>query len=141
MRGTRSVTLLAVAAIVIAAAARGASHPQPMGVSKHTIVADRFVYEPSRIVVNAGDAVTITLIATDRPYTFTIDAYRISRRATPGKNAVIEFCADQTGTFVYYCNLTDDERCRGMKGELVVRGSTRTAESPALFRSFVDLAR
>jgi hypothetical protein len=32
-----------------------------------------------------------------------------------------EFRADQTGTFEFYCNLKQDERCRDMKGQLVVR--------------------
>jgi hypothetical protein len=32
-----------------------------------------------------------------------------------------EFRADQTGTFEFYCNLSHDERCRNMKGQLVVR--------------------
>jgi hypothetical protein len=32
-----------------------------------------------------------------------------------------EFRADQAGTFPFYCNLSQDERCRQMRGELVVR--------------------
>jgi plastocyanin len=111
-----------IAAVVIAALSIARTPAaQQGGVSEFTIVGDNFAFEPSRITVNAGDAVKIIFIAKDRPYTFTIDAYRISRRATPGRPAAIEFCADQAGTFVYYCSLTDDSRCRGMKGELVVR--------------------
>jgi plastocyanin len=110
-----------VASAVVVSGARGVARAQHMGASEHTVVGQNFAFQPPRIVVNAGDAVKITIIAKDRPHTFTIDAYRVSRRATPGKNAIVEFCADQPGTFVYYCNLTDDERCRGMKGELVVR--------------------
>jgi plastocyanin len=107
-------------AVVVALRGTG-SAAQHTGASEHTVVGEAFAFQPSRIVVNAGDAVTVRFIARDRPYTFTIDAYRISRRATPGKDAVVEFCADQPGTFVYYCSLSDDARCRGMKGELVVR--------------------
>ena len=123
--GTRSCCRLSLivllAAGVVAADVGGALGAQHTGASKHTIVAENCAFYPPRIVVNAGDAVKITLVAKDRPHTFTIDAYRISRRATPGHDAVIEFCADQVGTFVFYCNLTDDAGCRGMKGELVVR--------------------
>lgn len=63
-----------------------------------TIVANQFAFQPARIVVNAGDVVKITLIAEDRPHSFRVDAYRISRRATPGHSAVIEFCGDRVGT-------------------------------------------
>jgi hypothetical protein len=31
-----------------------------------------------------------------------------------------EFRADQPGTFHFYCNLKQDERCKEMQGELVV---------------------
>jgi plastocyanin len=119
-RWRRGLALTAVVAVVVAMwGARNTA--QHMGASQHTVVGNAFAFRPSRIVVNAGDAVTVRVIARDRPYTFTIDAYRISRRATPGKDAVVEFCADQPGRFVYYCSLSDDVRCRDMKGELVVR--------------------
>jgi heme/copper-type cytochrome/quinol oxidase subunit 2 len=32
----------------------------------------------------------------------------------------VEFHADMPGTFVFYCNLTNDEGCRKMRGTLVV---------------------
>jgi len=34
---------------------------------------------------------------------------------------VFEFRADQVGTHRFYCNLTIDDRCKRMEGELVVR--------------------
>jgi heme/copper-type cytochrome/quinol oxidase subunit 2 len=86
-----------------------------------TIVAKDFAFEPPRMVVDVGDLVKITLVAEDMPHALTIDAYRLCKRAAPGHPAVIEFRADQRGTYVYYCSLTADSRCRGMKGELVVR--------------------
>ena len=44
-----------------------------------------------------------------------------SKRASGGNSIVFEFRADEAGRFTFYCNLTQDERCRKMKGELVVR--------------------
>ena len=119
--GPRLSLIVLVVAGVVASSVGAAPSAQRVGAPEHRIVAENFAFHPSRIVVNAGDAVRVTFVAKDRAYTFTIDAYRISRRATPGHDVVIEFCADQVGTFVFYCNLTDDARCRGMKGELVVR--------------------
>jgi nitrous oxide reductase len=76
---------------------------------------------PARIEVNQGDIVKITLIAEDVPHSFTIDEYRISKRASPERSVTFEFCADKRGRFVFYCNLTADERCREMRGALLVR--------------------
>jgi cytochrome c oxidase subunit 2 len=90
-------------------------------IRQFTVKARRYVFEPSRIEVNRGDIVKITLIAEDVPHTFTLDEYRICRRFSPGRDAKVEFYADQPGTFTFYCNLTGDEGCRDMKGTLVVR--------------------
>jgi len=77
---------------------------------------------PARIEVGAGDILRITLVADRQPCSFAIDAYRISKRATPDHPTVFEFRADRTGRFPYYCDLTTDEACRHMRGELVVDG-------------------
>jgi hypothetical protein len=34
---------------------------------------------------------------------------------------VFEFRADRSGTVAFYCNLSVDDRCRNMKGQLSVR--------------------
>jgi heme/copper-type cytochrome/quinol oxidase subunit 2 len=73
--------------------------------------------------VQKDDLVRVTFSAEDIPHSFTIDRYRISKRAEPGKPVSFEFRADQPGEFEIYCNLTIDERCaKEMKGKLVVEG-------------------
>lgn len=75
------------------------------------------------IRVQKDDLVRITFSAEDIPHSFTIDRYRISKRAEPGKPVSFEFRADQPGEFEIYCNLTIDEQCaQKMKGKLVVEG-------------------
>jgi cytochrome c oxidase subunit II len=86
-----------------------------------TVRARRYAFSPARIEVNQGDIVRITLIAEDIPHSFTIDEYRISKRASPDRSVTFEFSADKPGRFVFYCSLTTDERCRDMRGELLVR--------------------
>jgi heme/copper-type cytochrome/quinol oxidase subunit 2 len=49
-----------------------------------------------------------------------LDEYRIAKRAAPGNPVTFEFRADRAGTFPFYCNLTIDDGCREMRGELVV---------------------
>lgn len=73
------------------------------------------------IKVRQDDLVKITFTAEDIPHSFTIDEYRISRRAEPGKPITFEFHAKQVGTFRIYCNLTIDDRClRELHGTLIV---------------------
>ena len=40
--------------------------------------------------------------------------------SAPARRVTFEFRADHPGTFRFYCNLKQDERCKEMKGELVV---------------------
>jgi heme/copper-type cytochrome/quinol oxidase subunit 2 len=63
----------------------------------------------------------VTFTAVDMPHSFTIDAYRISKRAAQGQTVTFEFRADRTGPFDFFCNLSQDERCKNMRGKLVVR--------------------
>jgi len=130
-RGSRYVRALALAAIVLAAvfvASRArATITKPVLQEAHrppvevTVVAKKYSFSPARIEVEQDDIVKITLKTEDVPHSFTIDKpYRISKRAAPGQAVTFEFRADQAGTFTYYCELTADERCREMRGELVV---------------------
>jgi cytochrome c oxidase subunit II len=93
---------------------------QEQGRQELTLTAKRYAFSQSRIEVAANDVVKITLIAEDIPHTFTLDEYRISKRAAPGRPVTFEFRADKPGTFRFYCNLTIEEGCRDMHGELVV---------------------
>jgi heme/copper-type cytochrome/quinol oxidase subunit 2 len=86
-----------------------------------TIDADRFAFAPARIEVNKDDVVKITFTAKDIAHSFTIDNYRIAKRAAAGHTVTFEFRADQPGTHRFYCNLTIDDRCKRMEGVLVVR--------------------
>lgn len=93
---------------------------QEQGRHEIAVTARRYEFAPSRIEVAANDVVKITLVAEDIPHGFAIDEYRISKRAAPGRPVTFEFRADRVGTFPYYCNLTADEGCRRMRGDLVV---------------------
>ena len=98
-------------------AAQASSQPREV-----RVVARRYSYSPNRIEVQEGDLVKVTLETEDIPHSFTVDEpYRIAKRATPGRPVVFEFRADQSGSFQFYCNLTAEDGCRDMRGELVVR--------------------
>jgi len=116
--------LLGALLIVLLAGAAGGdsglAQEPPQGPRDITLTAHRYEYSQARIDVTQDDVIRITLVADDIPHSFTLDAYRIAKRAAPGKPVTFEFRADRAGTFPFYCNLTIDDGCRRMKGELVV---------------------
>ncbi len=99
-----------------------APHSQESGERSFSISARKYGFAPSVIQVNQDDLVRVTLTTDDIPHSFTVDKYRIAKRVERGKPVVFEFRADQPGRFPIYCNLAIDEKCREMKGELVVTG-------------------
>jgi heme/copper-type cytochrome/quinol oxidase subunit 2 len=86
-----------------------------------TVSARKYAFDPAVIEVRHNDLVKITLRAEDVAHSFTIDDYRIAKRAAPGQTTTFEFRADKVGSFPYYCNLRSDSGCRQMRGKLVVR--------------------
>lgn len=85
-----------------------------------TIAAKKYAFDPAVIEVRHNDLVKITLKSEDIAHSFTIDDYRIAKRATAGHSVTFEFRADKVGTFPFYCNLKSDSGCRQMRGKLVV---------------------
>ena len=98
-----------------------APRAQDAGERTFTVAARQYAFSPAVIEVNQDDLVRITFTTTDIPHSFTVDKYRIAKRVELGKSVVFEFRADQPGRFPIYCNLTIDERCKNMRGELVVK--------------------
>ena len=86
-----------------------------------SVRADQYAFSPTRIEVQKDEIVKVTFTAVDMPHSFTIDGYRISKRAAAGQTVTFEFRADRTGPFPFYCNLSQDERCKQMHGELSVK--------------------
>ena len=118
----KSVSVFAIACLGLGTAvwARSAGREQGQ-VREFTIVGNQYAFSPSSIDVQKDDLVKITFTARDMPHSLTIDEYRIAKRAGAGQTVVFEFRADRSGPFTFYCNLTQDERCRNMKGQLRVR--------------------
>jgi heme/copper-type cytochrome/quinol oxidase subunit 2 len=82
---------------------------------------NHYVFAPAEIVVDRNDLVKITFTASDIAHSFAIDDYRIVKRAGAGQTVTFEFRADRAGRFPFYCSLSQDAKCRDMKGTLTVR--------------------
>ena len=124
VRRTAPLVLIAALAgggLLLAPAPRALAQDQQPPVRTFSVVAKRYSFTPPRIEVTEDDVVKIELKTEDIAHSFTIDAYRIAKRVSPGHPVSFEFRADKPGTFPIYCNLQIDEGCRQMKGELVVK--------------------
>jgi cytochrome c oxidase subunit 2 len=119
MRARQRVMFGTLAAAVLLLASAAA---QDQGqVREFTVTGNQHAFSPSSIPVNRNDLVKITFTAQDMAHSFTIDAYRIVKRAGAGQTVSFEFRADRDGTFTFYCNLSQDAKCKDMKGTLTVR--------------------
>ena len=117
----RSIAVI-VGCLGVLAALWSATDAREQGnVVEVTVDGDHYTFAPARIEVQKDDLVKITFHAKDIAHSFTVDAYRIAKRAAAGQTVVFEFRADQAGNFPFYCNLTQDDKCKQMKGEIVVR--------------------
>src|SRR3989344_9449376 len=84
-------------------------------VKEFQVKAFRFGYSPGIITVNKGDNVKIIINNTD-----TFHGIRIPDLGIKG-NEILEFTADKTGEFDWYCaNMCGKEHMQ-MKGKLVVK--------------------
>lgn len=80
-----------------------------------------FSFSPSTLTVNKGDKVKITLRNSDGLHDLVIDEFKVrTPRINAGQTAVVEFTADKTGSFFYYCSV-GSHRAMGMQGKLVVQ--------------------
>ena len=115
-QGLVFVTLAVAVGLLVSVAAQDQGQ-----VREFTISGDHYVFSPNTIQVNKNDLVKITFTAQDIAHSFTIDDYRIVKRASAGQTVTFEFRADRSGPFTFYCNLSQDAKCRDMKGTLTVR--------------------
>ena len=119
-RRTLGLILLGTGACLIAGFSSRllAQDQAPPNRREFSITAREYRFTPDRLEVTQDDLVKLTVESADVTYSFTIDAYRLSRRIPAGAKTVIEFRADQAGTFDFYSNMTGHEKVRG---QLVVR--------------------
>ncbi|MDA1334767.1 MAG: plastocyanin/azurin family copper-binding protein [bacterium] len=80
-----------------------------------------FAFSMSEIKVKKGDTVVINFSSTSGFHDWSIDEFGVATKqvAVDDGTTSIEFVADKTGTFEYYCSV-GAHRAQGMIGNLVV---------------------
>mgnify|MGYP000734074002 CR=1 FL=1 len=93
----------------------------PVIVKAFTVNGSNFSFTPSTMTVNKGDTVRITFVNQNGMHDWRLDEFNANTSVIQGgQSETIEFVADKTGSFEYYCSV-GQHRQNGMKGTLVVQ--------------------
>jgi nitrite reductase (NO-forming) len=89
-------------------------------ISSFDISAKPFEFSLKEIKVKKGTKVKINLTVTQGMHDFVVDEFNArTKQITTGQADSIEFTADKSGTFEYYCSV-GTHRQMGMVGKLIV---------------------
>lgn len=89
-------------------------------IREFVIESANFSFAPNTLTVKKGDLVRVTLKNKEGMHDFKIDELGVATKKLDGVGQeTVEFVADKTGTFEYYCSV-GKHREMGMKGTLVV---------------------
>ncbi len=85
------------------------------------VTGSNFAFNPKTITVNKGETVRIVFTSENGFHDFVLDQFGIRTEVlNSGGTDTVEFVADQTGTFEYYCSV-GSHRAMGMVGNLIVQ--------------------
>jgi plastocyanin len=85
-----------------------------------TITGKNYEYSVKNITVNKGDTVKINFSSTQGMHDWNIDEFNAhTKKVTEGNSTSVEFVANKTGEFEYYCSVAN-HRALGMVGTLTV---------------------
>ena len=89
-------------------------------VKEFTVVATPFKFDIAEIKVKKGDKVKVVFKNDKGTHDWVIDEFNIRTKVLEaGQTDTVEFIADKSGSFEYYCSV-DNHRQMGMVGKLIV---------------------
>ena len=89
-------------------------------VKEFTMTAKQWQFDPSTTTVSRGDRVRLKITAIDVTHGFSLPDFDVKTDLAPNVETVVEFTADKTGEFTFFCSVVCGEGHLDMKGELVV---------------------
>jgi plastocyanin len=99
----------------------GSPVASPTGtVKEFTVTGSNFKFSPATIAVKKGDTVKVTFVNSAGMHDWKIDEFNaVTKVLQSGQQETVQFVADKTGSFEYYCSV-GNHRQMGMKGMLTV---------------------
>jgi len=93
----------------------------PAEVKEFVMTAKSWEFQPNTITVNQGDQVRLKITSLDIEHGFNIPDYGIKVNLLPQEEKIVEFTADQVGTFGFRCSVLCGDGHRDMIGQLIVQ--------------------
>lgn len=85
-----------------------------------TVVGANMAFDVKEIQIKKGDKVRVTFKNEEGVNSWKLEGYNVgTKELNEGKSEIVEFTADKTGTFEYYCGV-GEHREMGMVGKLIV---------------------
>lgn len=89
-------------------------------VKEFTVTGSNFKFSPTEMKVKQGDTVRVIFKNSGGAHDWKLDEFNAATKMLQsGQEETIEFVANKTGTFEYYCSV-GTHRQMGMKGNLIV---------------------
>ena len=80
-----------------------------------------FGFTQDPIVIQKGDRVRLRITSSQGTHSLTIPELSLSTGAIgAGQQQILEFTAEQSGTFSYFCNIPCGSGHRTMRGQLII---------------------
>lgn len=123
------LTLILLSVLVLGCVSQPVQQPEqtlsanatPPEVKEFTMTAKQWAFEPSTITVNKGDRVRLIITSVDVAHGFGLPDFNVDARLEPGAATTVEFTADRTGTFTFFCSVVCGAGHSGMHGTLIVK--------------------
>lgn len=90
-------------------------------VKEFKITAEQWEFSPATITVNQGDRVRLVVTSPDVDHGIAIAEYGINQIVPKGETKTVEFTADKSGTFTFYCSVRCGSGHGSMRGQLIVK--------------------
>lgn len=95
---------------------------QPIGeVKEFNMIAKQWEFQPSIITVNKGDLVKLNIKSIDVAHGFGLREFNVSTFLQPGQTTDVEFLANKSGTYSFFCNISCGAGHSSMRGTLIVQ--------------------
>jgi len=103
-------------------AGTGTTTPPTVTVKELNIEAYNFGFKVvSSVQINKGDTVKLTVTSTEGTHGFAMPDFNVDLSPIgPGESKTMEFVADKSGTFTYFCNVPCGPGHSSMRGSLIV---------------------
>jgi len=111
------ILLLCVVTALIFTVTRSFSEPSGQVIK---ISAKKFEYSPAEIRVKKGVPVVLELTSQDRHHGFNCPPLGIRADILPGQINKVSFTPQQSGTFVFFCDVFCGEGHEDMSGKIIV---------------------